>query len=89
MTMFASQRGVLWFVLALAIQLGCEPLDVHDVDTDGAVTGASETLDVWFTSGTDEAGASSESGESGRATLHAMRSRAPFASSSTSRRRQR
>lgn len=66
--MLVSQHRALWVVLALAIQLGCtaEPLDVHDVDTDGAVTGAGETLDVWFTSGTDEVGASSESGgESG------------------------
>jgi hypothetical protein len=72
MAMLASQDRTPWVVLALAIQLatqvGCdvEPPDAHDDDTDGAVTGAGETLDVWFTSGTDEAGDSSEDGgESG------------------------
>jgi hypothetical protein len=68
MSMLASQGRALWVVLALAIQLatqvGCdvEPPDGHDDDTDGAVTGAGETLDVWFMSGTDEAGDSSEDG---------------------------
>jgi hypothetical protein len=64
MSMLASQHRALWTMLALAIQAGCdvEPPDVHDEDTDGAVTGAGETLDVWLTSGTDDAGDSSEEG---------------------------
>jgi hypothetical protein len=58
--MLASQYRALWVVFALAIQPACmaEPHDVQDGDTDGAVTAAGETLDVWSTSGT-----SSESGE--------------------------
>jgi hypothetical protein len=65
MSMLASQYRALWVVFALAIQPACtaEPHDAQDGDTDGEVTGAGETLDVWSTSGTDEAGASSESGE--------------------------
>jgi hypothetical protein len=63
MSMLASQYRALWLVLALPIQVGCtaEPPDAPDVDTE--VTGAGETLDVWSTSGTDESGASEESGE--------------------------
>jgi hypothetical protein len=64
MRMLVSQHRALWSTLALVIQVGCdvEPPDVHDDDTDGAVTGAGETLDVWATSGTDDAGDSSEDG---------------------------
>lgn len=65
MSMLASQHLAPGIVLALAIQPGCtaEPHDAQDGDTGGTVTDAGETLDVWSTSGTDEAGASSESGE--------------------------
>lgn len=65
MSMLASPQQASAIVLALAIQPKCtaEPHDAQDGDTDGAVTDAGETLDVWSTSGTDETGASSESGE--------------------------
>jgi hypothetical protein len=65
MSMLASPQQVSAIVLALAIQPKCtaEPHDAQDGDTDGAVTDTGETLGVWSTSGTDEAGASSESGE--------------------------
>jgi hypothetical protein len=63
--MLASPHQALGVVLALAIQPECaaEPLDVHDMEADGAVSGVGETMDVWFTSDTDEGGDSSESGE--------------------------